>query len=82
MTHLHISVPAITRGTLARTHELKTGTQSLGKSQVCDPLPQSEVLSYTRSQVAEDSPSPTVQAATMAETIHSTQHTIESRCCQ
>ena len=23
MTHLHISVPAITRGTLARTHELK-----------------------------------------------------------
>ena len=24
MTHLHISVPAITRGTLARTHELKS----------------------------------------------------------
>ena len=24
MTHLHILVPAITRGTLARTHELKT----------------------------------------------------------
>ena len=24
MTHLHIPVPAITRGTLARTHELKT----------------------------------------------------------
>ena len=23
MTHLHISVPAINRGTLARTHELK-----------------------------------------------------------
>ena len=23
MTHLHICVPAITRGTLARTHELK-----------------------------------------------------------
>ena len=23
MTHLHISIPAITRGTLARTHELK-----------------------------------------------------------
>ena len=23
MTHLHIPVPAITRGTLARTHELK-----------------------------------------------------------
>ena len=29
MTHLHISVPAITRGTLARTHELK----SIGKLQ-------------------------------------------------
>ena len=25
MTHLHISVPAITRDTLARTHELKKG---------------------------------------------------------
>ena len=24
MTHLHIPVPAITRGTLARTHELKS----------------------------------------------------------
>ena len=24
VTHLHIHVPAITRGTLARTHELKT----------------------------------------------------------
>ena len=24
VTHLHIRVPAITRGTLARTHELKT----------------------------------------------------------
>ena len=28
MTHLHISVPAITRGTLARTHELKNDTNS------------------------------------------------------
>ena len=26
MTHLHIPVPAITRGTLARTHELKKET--------------------------------------------------------
>ena len=25
MTHLHISVPAITRGTLTRTHELNIG---------------------------------------------------------
>ena len=28
MTHLHISVPAITRGTLARTHELKNDALS------------------------------------------------------
>ena len=28
MTHLHISVPAITRGTLARTHELKRTSHS------------------------------------------------------
>ena len=33
-THLHISVPAITRGTLARTHELKNyPTDMILKSQ-------------------------------------------------
>ena len=29
VTHLHIPVPAITRGTLARTHELKTAIDAL-----------------------------------------------------
>ena len=29
MTHLHILVPSITRGTLARTHELKSGVTML-----------------------------------------------------
>ena len=33
MTHLHISVPAITRGTLARTHELKREQIALHKAQ-------------------------------------------------
>ena len=31
MTHLHISVPAITRGTLTRTHELKNQKIALFK---------------------------------------------------
>ena len=37
MTHLHILVPAITRGTLARTHELKKGEGEKveSKSQDC-----------------------------------------------
>ena len=44
MTHLHIHVPAMTRGTLARTHELKNeqerqkkrgGEKGKSKSQDC-----------------------------------------------